>query len=438
MKNNITAAQLLRAGENAALLGKGSVLVALSGGADSTALLLALREYGGMTLAAAHFNHCLRGDESDRDEAFCRALCERLGVPFYAGRADVEACREKGEGTEEAARRLRYAFLLETAETLGAERIALAHNANDLAETLIMNLARGAGADGLRSIPLTRPLTEKILAVRPMLHTERREIEAFLSGRGETFVTDSTNLTDDYTRNLVRHRILPQLEAINPRFVAHAAQATQTLSEDAACLDSLAAPLAQNASAAGLSAAPRALRMRALRLMCAPFIPSRTQCEALEALCLSADPSARVSLGGGLEAQRIYDRIVIAPRGESAQGFPETPLHEGDNPCGKYTVTLTRGIAPAKTGREVWLPEGASLTCRPRRTGDAMTLPRRTRKTLKKLFIDEKVPARDRDALPVITLDGVCAAVIGFGSDEKFLPEAGSTAWHITAKAAEK
>ena len=192
------------------------MLCAVSGGVDSMYLLHRMAELGaqrGFAVGCAHFNHGLRGAESDRDEAFVRAQCEKLGVPFYAGRGDVASVR--GMGTEAAARELRYAFLTHCADEHGYDWIATAHTADDNAETLLLNLARGCGLRGLTGIP---PQRGKLL--RPMLDTTRAQAEAYLTARAIPHVEDSTNAADTYARNRVRHHAVPALESVNHRLCA--------------------------------------------------------------------------------------------------------------------------------------------------------------------------------------------------------------------------
>ena len=221
-------------------LPSGRVLCAVSGGADSVCLLhscLRLTHGGDTTVCAAHYNHCLRGGESDRDERFVRSLCASLGVELRVGRGDVAAyAREHGMGTEEAARELRYAFLEEAADELGCGYILTAHNADDNAETMLMALVRGSGPRGLAGIP---PRRGRIL--RPMLGATRAEIEAYLAENGLEHVEDSTNECTDYTRNRIRKLCMPVLREINPRFAEAAARAGALLREDDAYLSSLAA-----------------------------------------------------------------------------------------------------------------------------------------------------------------------------------------------------
>lgn len=192
-----------------------AVVCGLSGGADSVCLVLCLNELKtqlGIQIEALHVNHCLRDAESNRDEEFCRSFCAELGVAFNAVTCDVKAfAKENSLSVEEAARKMRYdAF----AANSDGKIIATAHNANDNLETLILNIARGTGLKGLAGIP---PVRDNI--VRPLLTISREEIEAFLLEHNIEYVTDSTNLSDDYTRNKIRHAILPLLTEINSSVV---------------------------------------------------------------------------------------------------------------------------------------------------------------------------------------------------------------------------
>ena len=188
-----------------------TVVCGLSGGADSVSLLLAmneLKERLNITVEAVHVNHCLRGDESDRDEEFCRKLCEKLGVAFNSFRVDVKSYAAANSlSDEEAARKLRYGVF---ADNTKGKKIATAHNANDNLETVILNLARGSALKGMAGIPVKR---DNI--IRPLLTVSREEIESFLNERGQDYVTDSTNLSDNYTRNKIRHNIIPLLRELN-------------------------------------------------------------------------------------------------------------------------------------------------------------------------------------------------------------------------------
>lgn len=209
------------------LCGGEVVCCALSGGADSVALLFALKSLSpelGISLTAVHVNHLLRGEESDRDEAFCRGLCKSLGIPLRVFRKDAAAFSHSlGVSVETGAREMRY----ELFSQISADKLATAHNLNDNAETVLFRMARGTGLRGLTGIP---PVRGKI--IRPLLFCTRDEIEAYLKSCGQDFVTDSTNLSDGYARNRIRHRIMPELKAVHGAFPECTAAMTASLAED--------------------------------------------------------------------------------------------------------------------------------------------------------------------------------------------------------------
>lgn len=196
------------------LKGGERVTAALSGGADSVCLLLVLndlKERYSLKLDAVHVNHCIRGEEADRDEQFCRKLCERLGVELTVKKIDVPAiAAEKKQSLEEAARNVRYAVFAEHSEE---GLTATAHTASDNAETVLLNLARGTGLKGMCGIP---PVRDSI--IRPLIDVTRQDVENYLKETGQDFVTDSTNLDNDYTRNRIRHNIIPEILRINSGF----------------------------------------------------------------------------------------------------------------------------------------------------------------------------------------------------------------------------
>ena len=209
------------------LLSPGSkVLVALSGGADSVALLVVLMKLG-YRCEAMHCNFHLRGEESNRDELFVTELCARHNVPLHTVHFDTTAyAKKQGISIEMAARELRYASFEERRAKIGAEAIAVAHHRDDSAETLLLNLLRGTGIKGLCGI---QPKNGYI--VRPLLCVGRADIIDYLKWRNETFVTDSTNLTNDYTRNKIRLDIIPRLAEINPSVIESLAATANRLRE---------------------------------------------------------------------------------------------------------------------------------------------------------------------------------------------------------------
>lgn len=193
-------------------------ILAVSGGADSIAMWRAFREHpwtAGITVA--HFNHQLRGTESDADAEFVRALATEA-MPCVIGTADVGAvATQTGDNLEATARRLRYAFLLQTAEAQQACWIATAHTADDQAETVLHRLIRGSGLRGLRGIAPTRPLSEGVQLVRPMLTLSRAAVLEYLHTQQQPWREDSTNQQTDFTRNRLRHQLLPLLQTFNPQ-----------------------------------------------------------------------------------------------------------------------------------------------------------------------------------------------------------------------------
>ena len=191
---------------------KKKYLVAISGGADSVCLLLKMIEEG-RSVEAVHCNFHLRGDESDRDETFVVSLCQRLGVPLHRVHFDTkEYAALHKVSIELAARELRYRYFEQLRQDIGAEAIMVAHHRDDNVETVLMNMVRGTGIRGMAGI---RPVNGHIL--RPLLDMSRADIEAYLARKGETYVTDSTNLEDDATRNKFRHHVIPLLQSLNPK-----------------------------------------------------------------------------------------------------------------------------------------------------------------------------------------------------------------------------
>jgi tRNA(Ile)-lysidine synthase len=209
-------------------------IVALSGGADSVALLLFLDEMG-YQVHAAHCNFHLRGAESDRDEAFCESLCLQKNIPFHRIHFDTLTYAETHHvSVEMAARELRYGYFEQLRKDIGASGICVAHHRDDSVETVLMNLIRGTGLRGLTGI---QPRNGVVL--RPLLCVSRQEIEHFLHERGQEYVTDSTNLVADVLRNKLRLQIIPLLQTLNPAAIDNILRSTEHLAEAQLVLDSI-------------------------------------------------------------------------------------------------------------------------------------------------------------------------------------------------------
>jgi len=214
-------------------------LVALSGGADSVALLLLLKEHG-FNVHAAHCNFHLRGAESDRDEAFCVELCQGLGVELHRAHFDTRTYADLHKvSIEMAARELRYNWFAQLCKDLGAAGVCVAHHRDDSVETVLLNLIRGTGLRGLTGIKPRSEQVMKVVVLRPLLGVTRAEIEVFLAERGQKYVTDSTNLEADVLRNKVRLQVLPLLRELNPAVSENIQRTAENLVEAQEVLDAI-------------------------------------------------------------------------------------------------------------------------------------------------------------------------------------------------------
>ena len=396
-----------------ALLSPGDkVIAAVSGGADSVAMLFALyllRDELGITLEAAHFNHHLRGAESDRDEAFVTDFCGRYDIPLHLGSGRIVPGKK---GLEAAARDARYAFLRSL-----PGKVATAHTADDNAETVLMRLIRGTGLKGLGAIA---PVSGNV--IRPMLTVTRDDVEAFLEEYALPHVEDSSNAEDDFLRNRIRHGILPLMRAENPRIGENLSAMALLLRQDEACLQAMI-PEEQMPDVSRLKAMEPALRRRALeRFLKAQGVREPEQIHILQAeqLLYHWSPSAAMQFPGGVTIGRQYDSLV---RLECAPELPETRLSVPGETCigGKRFVSEYATDLEERPDSVLVCPVGV-LTVRSRRSGDTMRLPGGTR-SLKKMYIDRKIPASQRAAVPVLADDRGVLAVFGIGTDIRFHPD---------------
>lgn len=445
------------------------VLCAVSGGADSVYLLRQLcmmQPFWDIQVIAAHYNHNLRGEESRRDENFVRQFVNTHCAPektaafpdgkvvqipavaLIVGSGDVgaEAAR-RGTGVEETARSMRYAFLEETAERLGCQRIATAHTADDNAETMLLNLIRGAGLRGLSGIP---PVRGKL--IRPLLTTQRRTIERVLQQMHIPHVEDSTNADDAYSRNRVRHQLVPLLNQFNPNFLSHTSETASFLRQDDAYLQAIAdravgeavrdgETLTLPAAALAGEGDPIATRMaRRLLSQLGAWQFGAAHLKAVVDLCRSGDPSAALDLPHGLTARRVYGDLVLCPRAAPSP-LADVPLNrDGVTVFGAWLVYCRSAPAHGAPDRDHFFlaPPAGGIVLRSRRTGDGISLPKRGRRTLKKLMIDAKIPKHLRAGVPVLADQGGTLAVAGFGPETSRLARPGELALEITILHSEK
>lgn len=408
------------------------VILGISGGADSVCLLLLLHELRPvyhLYLEAVHVEHGLRGEESLRDAAFVEELCGRLDVPVVVEHADVPAVAAEGRmGVEEAARVCRYRILERQAKLLERRRgipakIALAHNANDHAETILFHMVRGSGMAGLRGIPRVRGRI-----VRPLLDVTREEIEEYLRHKGQAYCIDSTNLADACCRNVIRHQVLPALEQINSRAVAHIVKSGDYLGEAAAhlagevrdILSAVAGP--EGLDRRRLSEYDGFMQREALHAWLQSYVPCArdvTEAHIRQLQGMLVGETGKRTQFAGVEIAVEYDRLVLrhlepqerAGRGDSEEYARISP----GEVCGGQGKVVDAGgkrvsfmpadrekiqLFPAKNYTK-WLDCAnmeSDLVLRTRRSGDYLVVNRRGgRKKLKDYFIDEKVPRQERD-----------------------------------------
>lgn len=384
--------------------GASGVVVAVSGGADSVALLdVLMRLDHGSHLHVAHLDHMLRGRESSEDAEFVRRLSERLGVPVTISSVDVRAAA-RGRGVEEIAREIRYQFLLRIANQTNCDRIAAGHTMTDQAETFLMRLVRGSGLRGLSAmrpvvpahsfaetvssgqwaagsrqeaeLPSAHCLLPSVSLIRPLLCITREEVERYCRERGLGFRSDSSNLSRRYTRNRIRNEILPALKAINPQVVKAIARAADNLASDQEALDHLASALVDQSrlqtkshtdnkneaaySVPALLAEPSGMRRRMIieairlaRLASSPGKPPHAgeivsaHVAAVEALLEAGSSGKRIALPGGLKVWREFDALVVKRTSLAVEEQPyrsAISLASPQTEAGGFSFSLSRSL----------------------------------------------------------------------------------------------
>jgi tRNA(Ile)-lysidine synthase len=414
------------------------VIAAVSGGADSTALVCLLSHLAGrlgVELAGlAHFNHALRGNASDADERFCQVLAGRLEIGFFPGRGDVRsAARQLGASIEDAGRRLRYRFLDEAAAQAGATHVAVGHTRDDQAETLLLNLCRGAGPRGLGSM---RPQRGPI--VRPLIECSHRDLVDWLAAEGIAFREDESNTDRRFSRNRLRHQVMPVMEAAFPGAGESLARSAEIARADADYLDELADEwLSSNTGSEAdggpvidvrsLGELPLAIRrrvvFRALGAHAAGRFVGFGQVDRV--LALAAGELRGRLLLPGQQATVEAGRLVLAKRLGRGGETKETLSSSGNSFRALLSipgeVLLSGGLAlssnirhgplePSELRRDAH-PDTAfvdaalcrDLTVRFRRPGDRFRpLGLAGRKTLQDYFVDRKVPRAERARTPLV------------------------------------
>ncbi len=405
------------------------ILVGLSGGADSVSLVLclcALSGKYGFSVLCAHVNHMIRGSEADRDEEFAKALCERLGIEFYSTRIDVPyLSRERKKGLEEAARDVRYEYFESFIRDSKADFIATAHTASDNAETVIMNMTRGCGLSGLCGIPMRRGNI-----IRPLLYASRSDIEDYLSVCGESYVTDSTNLEDDCSRNIIRHRIIPELCAVNPAFTEAVSNMTRLAKRENSFLESLAEKSFTD-DIYELAALDGVLRARIISGMYREKCGAALEMKHTDLLCREVEKAAKekngerriFNLPGGISAVFECGKLLLVKaeelQSEDDLGYEIYPDFGINELCGgsmlavmckesenkgkfcrklEYNKNIYSLFMEAKLFSDIIK---GKILLRSGKPGDKIRISNMS-KSVKKLFSAKKIPVGERKLLPRI------------------------------------
>lgn len=381
-------------------------LIGFSGGADSSAILHYLWKKGAK-LRAIHINHMIRGSEADRDELFCRSVCEKYGIEFACYRIDVpEIAKERKRGLEETARQERYRIFERELENYPEYKyIVTAHNANDNAETVLFNLARGSGLNGICGI---KALNGNI--ARPLIYCSKKEIIKYCKDNNIKYVTDSTNADTDYTRNRIRHMIIPELEKINPDFTEAVTRFSETARGDDEYINSVCQSIIMENSIENsakkqlLTSLEMPLFYRIIKHMSGGKVDYRTALICRD-FVKNSQAGSVINLNGGISLKSERDYVCFLENEALLPAEYEIELETGLN------FIKAAGVAIAVDADEV--PKGyekageclfethGRLTARNRRDGDKIQSGKMTKK-IKRIMCDMHIPSHKRDKYPII------------------------------------
>ncbi|GEN34557.1 tRNA lysidine(34) synthetase TilS [Aneurinibacillus danicus] len=446
MKKTIQAHRLFGMGE--------TIIVAVSGGPDSAALLHALtemrREYE-LTLVAAHVNHQFRGRESEEDSRYVERLCDKLEVPCFVESIDVpRLIRETGLNPQDAARQVRYRFFRQVAERMGGTKVATAHHADDQLETILMRLVRGTGVEGLAGIPVCRR-EEGIDIIRPMLDVTREQVERYCEKHKLEPRHDQSNFSDTYLRNRIRHHWIPLMREENPHLAGAAAHLAEVLREENDYLrqeaeESLTAIIERrNANTIVVRqndflAHHLALQRRMIKLILSYLLKSDiketgyTHIENIRQIIESAHPAACTHLPGNLQVRREYERVIFSSISDTILIPPY--IYSLNIPGQTYIPEIDRTIycyyGSKDEGKQ--LEDGTfamfdpaivkgKLYVRQRHAGDRMVpLGMSGSKKVKDILIDMKIPRHKRDQIPILTDDEHILWIPGVKRSSWYMP----------------
>ncbi len=426
---NIVRDKVLKAVSNYDMLGNTrEIVVGFSGGADSVCLLHVLNSFKGAfnySIKAVHVNHGIRGEEAKADENFAKEFCTSFDIPFCLVSVNcIEEANKNKESVEECGRRLRY----ESFNNFCSEwsKIATAHNANDNAETVIFNITRGSSVKGLCGIPFVR---DNI--IRPLLYCSRDEIEGYCRENNLQFVTDSTNLSVDYTRNKIRHLVLPVLQEINPSYIEAFSSLSNNAEITTAFLNENAEELLKKADKGDfvynreiLLNSDEAIVKEMLYLAFFTYSNKALDNKKINSLYNLLIEKGRCQLYGDIfaEVKKNYLRFYKIQY-DSSNAAIEIESLPFETEFGGFLVKLEKISDNSKIVNQISCGDvincnelSGKLVLRTRKAGDSFTFPKRNvTKSLKKLFNEENIPIEIRDSLPVLADDAGVVWVQGFG-----------------------
>ncbi|MBO5426430.1 MAG: tRNA lysidine(34) synthetase TilS [Lachnospiraceae bacterium] len=440
--------------DNNMISAEDKLVVGLSGGADSVCLLCTLCELKsrlGMaedSIVAVHINHMIRGEESDGDEEFCRKLCHKLSVPFQVFSKDITAyAKDMRISVEEAGRKYRYESFNQVLSERGFNKIAVAHNKNDLAETVIFNMLRGTGLNGMAGISAVR---DNI--IRPLLDVTRQDIEAYLENIHQNYRTDSTNLGLDYDRNKIRHIILPAMEEVNSRAVEHICHMAEEAKESYSYIHGKAVAKFEDSKTVNEEKSV-ALDINQIYKY-NPVLQEHLVHEALGQVAgakkditrkhvmsvvslIYQDTGKMVELPYGIRARRSYEQLIISNKAIDTEDYCIEISGEGEYNIPKWGnlhISFMDNNHDIKVSKKIYTKMADygkmkdSLCIRTPKEGDYIVIDSEGRtKKLSRVFIDSKVDREARTTWPVLACGHEIIWALGLRYSEAYKIEQNTT-----------
>ena len=415
-----------------------TVIAGVSGGADSVAMLYTLwkmsQKYN-LRLVCVHLNHGIRGDEARRDERFVCSLSHKLGIKCICEYKDIPTiAKNNGLSEELAGRNERYSLFEAVAKAEDGTKIAVAHNKNDCAETVLMKLARGATLNGLRGIA---PVNGKI--IRPLIECDRASIEAYLANIGQEYMTDSTNADTKYTRNLVRNEIIPLMQRINPGFVNTVYNNSKSIADDDDFIEQCANNVYDRCVSCRNGIAKIDLncfeplhislkkRIILYAVSCVKGDKRDIEQKHIDILTSKLATGKSFDIGAGLTAYTEYDTLCIAKETSAAENY-EFDIIPGNryslcDRCIFFEITDNNDMSDKScmyiNADDI---DGKRIVLRNRRDGDRFAPSGMNgTKKLKSFFIDNKISQAERAITPLLCIDGEIAAVLGHRVSSRFV-----------------